>query len=481
MTIKVSSEADRVVVAKTQEAGQGHVFDGWPNLAPDEQKALLAQLRSLDFPFLNDLIKRYREGGQRAHQERLRQPAACSPMPPDPVNHPELAAMKDLGEELLRRGRVAVLMAAGGLASASGAGSEPVQPEGLAPVGPVSNKCLFQFHVEKIRTLARRCRSAPPLFVVTSPQTHQRTIEAFQSQDQFGLNRQDLRFLVQAELPVIDRRGRFLLAEPGRLAMRPNGHGDALTQLLSDESFHALEVRGIEHVFYFQVDNPLVRIADPVFIGLHAAGDCDFSAKAVRKTCPDEKLGIFCQLNGTVRVVEPAEFSPEELEERRADGGLAFSSGNVAIHLLSMDFLRRIRGEKLSLPYHFVDRATPTLNRQGRRVCPDKANSVAFETFVFDALAWSKKTLVTETEREEEFSPIKNGRRQIAIEEARYAISRLHARWLQEAGIRFTCAMNGNGLPSFPVEISPLFAQSREEVREKVKEPFECASQLYLE
>ncbi len=478
--IKLSSESDRVVVAKLQEYGQGHLLDGWDALTTEEQKSLLRQLRRVDMPFVASLIKEYRQKRRKKKQEKVRQAPPYVALPSSDAERRAAAEARSAGEKALRAGEVAILMAAGGLGSRMGA----AEPKGNCVIGPLSGKTLFTYHAEKIRALSNKYRTSLPLFVVTSPPTHDATVETFRANDSFGLGRQNVRFLVQDEFPVIDRRGRFVLAEPGRLAMRPNGHGAALTQLVRDESFNELQVRDIRHVFYFQVDNPLARIADPTFLGQHIESGSDATCKMVIKENPTEKIGVFCLCDGVLGVVEYNELSDEEQRLSAPDGTLAFSAGNVAIHAFSTDFLQRIRDEKLTLPYHAIDKLTSIVDRDGARVVPEKPNTVAFETFIFDALAWSKKTLIVETDRFEEFAPIKYANGTDSVATARRALGRLHARWLMESGARFADGSSGNGgtrTDGPAVEISPLFALDADELRAKISLPMEITSDLYLE
>ncbi|MBI4586155.1 MAG: UTP--glucose-1-phosphate uridylyltransferase [Planctomycetes bacterium] len=477
--IKFNSETDRILAAKIQEEGQGHVFDHWDSLSPADQKQLLNQLRSLDLPRIKELIQTYRRGEQKKLQARVLQPAQWIPAASWLSDPDRLQEMKKTGEKALREGAVAVLMAAGGICQP---GSNHLR--GNFPIGPVSGKSLFQLHAEKVWAVSRRYRATIPFLVVTSPETHEKTQQAFQEHEFFCLARQDVKFLIQDSLPMLDRRGRFILCESGRVAMHPSGHGAALLLLLKDEVFQNLELRGIRHLFYFQSDNPMVRIADPVMLGYHLAGDHEITSKAVLKTDPDEKIGVFCLCNGSPAVVEYSELSPADRELRREDGTLAFSAGNVAIHVFSMDFLRRLRREKRTLPCHLVEKVCPHLDRHGQKVVPKKANSIHFENFIFDAIALAEKTAILETLRPEEFSPIKNAEGANSPATAKEDLCRLYARWLKEAGAQFAPGLNGGegeNAACFPVEISPRFALDGEELREKVHLPLVVQPGLYLD
>ena len=64
----------------------------------------------------------------------------------------------------------------------------------------------------------------------------------------------------------------------------PNYEGPFRDLELSNAKINQLlKSRGIEQIFYFQVDNPLVDIADPVFLGYHAREGAEMSTKVVPK------------------------------------------------------------------------------------------------------------------------------------------------------------------------------------------------------
>jgi UDP-N-acetylglucosamine pyrophosphorylase len=59
-----------------------------------------------------------------------------------------------------------------------------------------------------------------------------------------------------------------------------------------------MKKRGIEHISYWQVDNPNIHVLDPVFIGLHATAEDssgEMSGKMLAKAEPKEKVGVFCR------------------------------------------------------------------------------------------------------------------------------------------------------------------------------------------
>jgi UDP-N-acetylglucosamine/UDP-N-acetylgalactosamine diphosphorylase len=285
---------------------------------------------------------------------------------------------------------------------------------------------------------------------MTSPATDAQTRAFFAERKNFGLAADQVRFFQQGTMPAIcNQTGRLLLEAPGKLFLSPNGHGGTLTALADSGLLGELSARGVKHVFYFQVDNPLVKVCDPGFVGRHIATESEASSKVVAKTEPAEKVGV---------LVLPKHMT----EAREASGELRFRAGSPAIHLFSVPFLERVtRTAAGSLPYRAAFKAVSHFDpATGEQVTAGtEPNAIKFERFIFDALPHAEKWLAVETPRAEEFAPIKNATGVDSPETARAAQIALHTEWLTQAGI---------DTRGHPVEISPLFALDADELAEKI-------------
>ena len=434
--------------------GQAHVLHGWDGLTAADRAALAAQLAAIDFDELDALYRRKDEPhAVLPPRERV------APVPLEPaVAPPPLYAA---GEQALRRGEVAALLVAGGQGSRLGFD----KPKGMYPVGPVSGASLFQVHAEKVLALSRRYGKPVPFLVMTSDATHTDTETYFRENDFFGLAEADVAFFRQGTMPALDlATGRLLLEKPGRVFLSPNGHGGTLTALAESGLLAAMKARGVKHVFYFQVDNPLVKICDPGFVGRHAAAGAEASSKVVVKEQPGEKVGILAAIDGRCSIVEYSDLPADMAAERDAEGTLRFRAGSPAIHLFSVPFLERVTARGTGLAYHVARKKVPHFDpAAGTVVEPAAENALKFELFVFDALPMAGHWLAVETPRAEEFAPLKNAAGADSPEAVRRAILDLHARWLEEAG----------GKPTgHPVEVSPLFALDAAELAGKLPPGF---------
>jgi len=443
--------------------GQEHLLRFYDELAKERQRSLLDQLAAIDFARLDQLIGRYVHRRPDLEVPGDIQPPPIVPCHPTGELAAECAEARTRGEELVAAGKVAALVVAGGQGTRLGYDG----PKGCLEVTPVRRKPLFQVFAEQVLAAGRRAATSLGFYVMTSPANDASTKAFFQGHDYFGLDPKDVFFFAQGTLPAIAHDGRCLLAEKHRVAVSPDGHGGTLTALRKSGALADMAERGVELISYFQVDNPLVRCIDPLFLGLHDLRGAEMSAKCLPKREPMEKLGNFCLVDGKVTVIEYSDL-PEELALATTDDGrLRFGAGSIAIHVLSRSFVERLTADgTCSLPLHRADKIVPCVDESGKLVRPAEPNAVKLEMFVFDAMPLASETVILETERTEEFSPVKNASGEDSPTTCLHDQVRRAASWLEEAGLRVP--RDADGQIATAIEISPLFADSAEDLAGKV-------------
>jgi UDP-N-acetylglucosamine/UDP-N-acetylgalactosamine diphosphorylase len=448
-------------------------------LAEPDQARLLDQIASIDFAQLDGLIRTHvRANPSSAVPTDLAPPVVWPAQPKDAAGIARHAAARKLGEELIAGGKVAALTVAGGDGTRLGFAG----PKGCLPVTPIRRKCLFQVFAESLLATGRRFGRAIPWYLMTSPYNDAATREAFAESDYFGLQKEDVFFFIQGQMPAVGLDGKILLADKGRIAFNPDGHGGSLGALARSGALADMARRGVDYISYFQVDNPLVRCIDPLFIGLHAAEGAQMSAKGLPKRDPMEKLGNFCLHQGKVLVIEYSDM-PEELANATGpDGRLKFWAGSIAIHVLSRSYVEKLTaGGDFRLPFHRALKKVPSVGPTGARVVPESPNAVKLETFVFDAMLLADKAVILETARSEEFSPVKNAAGPDSLTTCLHDQVRRAAKWLERAGVRVP--RDADGQVAVAIEISPLLAMSAEELVGKVASDLTIkpGSPVYLE
>ncbi|NLF33174.1 MAG: UDPGP type 1 family protein, partial [Planctomycetes bacterium] len=467
--------ATKDVVQRTLAAhGQDHLLAFYAQMESPQRAVLLEEIQSVDWDQLGRLI-----ASHVLREPVARDLAAAQPpeiLPPAHENPRRYAQARKLGEKLLSEGKVAALTVAGGQDTRLGFDG----PKGCFPCTPVTGKPLLTTLAEQILATGRRYGRPVPWYVMTSA-TNDRAIRAFFAEHGFfGLDEGNVTFFTQGMMPAIGLDGKVLLTDRGRLAMSPNGHGGVLSALVDSGALEAMASLGIEQISYFQVDNPLVKALDPLFIGLHAKAGADMSSKAVPKQSPTERLGTFCVINGKVAVIEYSDLPDAMASRTDPDGRLHFAAGSAGVHMLSRAFVERLNAQgACRLPYHRAVKRVPHLTTDGRRVLPAEPNAVKLEMFVFDALEYADAALILETSRVEEFSPIKNAAGPSSLATSMADQNRRHAEWLEQAGV--SVPRDADGIVAAAVEISPLFALDVKELKAKVKGlTIEPGQKLYL-
>ena len=435
---------------------QEHLLRFWNDLDATERNAFAAELGAIDFASLTELIGEY-----VAKQPENALPSPLAPAPYFPLK-PADAAMEELycraraeGKALLARGEVACITVAGGQGTRLGFDG----PKGSYPIGPVSGKSLFGYFAESIIGNQLRYGKEIPWYIMTSLINDSATREFFAANSYFGLKPEQVFFFTQGTMPAIGYDGKLLLAGKGALALSPDGHGGTLWALRKSGALADMEQRGIKYLSYFQVDNPLVPVVDPLFIGLHALEGAQVSAIMLAKTGPFEKLGNFCASGGRTYIIEYSDLPDELAESRNADGSLRFIAGSPAIHVFSCAFIDVLTSQgKPSLPWHRADKKVPFIDDSGSEVKPAEPNAVKLESFIFDALPLAEKVMIIEGRREDVFGPTKNATGVDSAESCRELLVARDLRRLAEAGVDTAAAKL--------VEISPQVAVDAEGVRE---------------
>jgi len=409
-------------------------------------------------------------------------PAPYESLPENGGNGAEWARAKGAGEAALRAGRVAAFTVAGGQGTRLGYDG----PKGTFPVTPLKQKTLFQVFAEKIRAAGLRYGKPIHWFVMTSHANHAATEAFFEEHKFFGLDRARVHCFRQGRMPAVDFNGKILLEGTGSIAMSPDGHGGSLRALERSGALDLMKRENIDTLSYFQVDNPLIRVIDPAFIGFHVLRGSEMSSKMVPKAYAEEKVGHFCMQNDKLVVVEYSDLPLALQRETDVTGKLRYLAGSIAIHALDREFVRRmaVGGEGTTLPFHRADKKIPTVDASGNAVKPEKANGVKFEMFVFDALPHARNPVVIETRRADDFSPVKNAEGVDSPKTCREDQMRQFARWLKLAGKGVE--VDATGLPKIGVEVSPLFGYDEDSFLDSIKQrPLKreelTQSSLYLE
>jgi UDP-N-acetylglucosamine/UDP-N-acetylgalactosamine diphosphorylase len=453
---------------------QEQLLTFWDQLSRGEKDDLLAQIQRLDLKkvdsWVADIIK---NPAPDAIRSDFSPAPSYHPSPVGPEQQRKYAEAVKLGAELIAAGKVGGFVVAGGQGTRLGFDG----PKGNFPISPVKNKTLFQIFAETIAAVSARYKARCPWYVMTSPLNHDETREIFRRNDYYGLDERDVFIFQQGTLPDFSPDGRILLADKSTIACSPDGHGGSFKALKNSGALDDMKRRGIEYVSYWQVDNPLIRIFDPLSIGLHVLDKAEMSSKALIKARPKEKVGNFCLIDGRVTVIEYSDLPDRLAKKRNPDGSLVFELGSIAIHIISRSFVERLNFDHFSLPLHKAVKKIEHVDEKGNTV---ESDGVKLESFVFDALPLASNSVILQTVRSQEFAPTKNATGVDSVETTRQMMVDRAADWLESAGV--AVPRKPDGSVDCLLEIAPGFALEREDIKGKLDQipKIERGSKVYI-
>lgn len=356
-------------------------------------KSLAAQLAAVDMGALSRMF------GEAT--SRVKKQAEVAVLPHTALSgltEGERAGLEREGLECAARGGAAVVTMAGGQGTRLGFDG----PKGCFDFG--AGKSLFEIQAEELAALGASSGGAVPWYVMTSAKNRGETEAHFEARAFFGLPRGDVFFFQQGDLPMLSPGGELLLESEGALLSGPDGNGGVFSALKASGALADMAARGVEWVFFCGIDNALVKPADPVFLGFTMGSGLPCGSKSVAKLSPEERVGVFCTLDGRPGIIEYTELSEELRYKTGPGGGLLFADANIIAHFFKRDLLEEICGK--GLPVHGAVKKSHVYENGEVR----ERDVLKLETFIFDAFAFCSGMALLRTEREREFAPVKNAK-----------------------------------------------------------------------
>ncbi|GMP71130.1 hypothetical protein CsSME_00029664 [Camellia sinensis var. sinensis] len=445
-----SSSPPQALLERLKDYGQEDAFALWDGLSPEERDLLVKDIESLDLPRIDRIIRcSFKSQGLPV--------AAIEPVPEGSVSTVEERKIEErekwwkMGMKAISEGKLAVLLLSGGQGTRLGSSD----PKGCFNIGLPSGKSLFQVQAERILCVQKLAAQSVneagfvPIhwYIMTSPFTDDATRKFFESHKYFGLEADQITFFQQGTIPCVSKDGRIIMESPYKVAKAPDGNGGVYSALKYSRLLEDMATRGVKYLDCYGVDNALVRVADPTFLGY-------FIDKGAY---PQEKVGVFVRRGkgGPLSVVEYSELDQSLASAiNQETGRLRFCWSNVCLHMFTLDFLNQVANglEKDSI-YHLAEKKIPSIHGQ--------TLGYKLEQFIFDAFPYAPSTALFEVLREEEFAPVKNanGSNFDTPESARLLVLRLHTRWVVAAGGFLTHSVP---LYATGVEVSPLCSYAGE-------------------
>ena len=386
------------IKATLKKYGQEHLLNHYDKLDDKKKEELLKQIQEIDFELVNELYNSTKEKKTKENDKIT------------PISYLDKYKLKDdykyyesIGKKAIKEGKLAAVTMAGGQGTRLGHNG----PKGTYDIGLDSHKSLFELLADNLKEEGKKYEVTIPWFIMTSRENNKETVEFFEKNKYFGYQKnKNIFFFEQGELPMMDTEGKILIGEDGLIKLAADGHGGIYESLVKTKMTNKMRELGVEWVFIGGVDNCLVKMVDPVLMGIAIDKNVTVACKSVVKANPHEKVGVFCKKNGKPNVIEYSEITDEMAEATDENGELLYGESHILCNLFSIDAIERMGAEPL--PYHVAYKKAKYIDKDGNLVVPDSPNAYKFEAFLFDAFGEVDDMAVLRVKREEEFAPVKN-------------------------------------------------------------------------
>ena len=386
--------------ATLKKYNQEQLLNGYEKLDENKKHQLLNQIGSIDFELIDHLYDTTKNENKKENCED-----EITPM--EYLDKYKLGDKykyyENIGKKAIKEGKLAAVTMAGGQGTRLGYNG----PKGTYDIGLESHKSLFELLCDTLKEEGKKYGVTIPWFIMTSRENNDETLEFFEKNKYFGYQKnKNIFFFIQGELPMVDTEGKILRGEDGLIKLAADGHGGIYESLVKSGMTEQMRHLGIEWVFIGGVDNCLVKMVDPVLMGIAIDKNVTVACKSVVKDNPYEKVGVFCKRNGKPNVIEYSEITEEMAEAKDKNGELLYGESHILCNLFSIDAIERMGKEPL--PYHVAYKKAKYIDKDGNVVSPTSPNAYKFEAFLFDAFGEVDDMAVLRVKREEEFAPVKN-------------------------------------------------------------------------
>ena len=404
------------ILKTLKKYSQEHLLNEYEKLDENKKRKLLEQIENIDFDLIQDLyLKTKKEADIPEAQIK-------------PIEYMEKAKLYDrykdyeeIGVKAICDGKLAAVTMAGGQGTRLGHDG----PKGTYDIGLDSNKSLFELLSDSLKEQGKKYGVIIPWFIMTSEENNKDTIDFFAKHKYFGYEKdKNIFFFIQGKLPMIDTEGKILIGEDGLIKEAADGHGGIYEALVKNKMTDKMRELGVEWIFIGGVDNCLVKMVDPVLMGIAIQKNVTAAGKSVVKANPQEKVGVFCKKNGRPSVVEYTEIPKEMAEATDENGELIYGESHILCNLFNIDAVERMG--RTPLPYHVAFKKATYIDKNGNKVIPNGPNAYKFEAFLFDAFGELDDMAILRVKREEEFAPVKNATGTDSPETARELYKNYH-------------------------------------------------------
>lgn len=391
-------EARRIL----EENGQGHI--------KVENEELADQILHIDFERLKTLDEEITHPCCTCNIEDISPVKAINP---DKKDKKEIEEYIKLGEDVVKSGHFAIGIMAGGQGTRLGHNG----PKGTFKLElNGETKSLFEIIVDKLKNAYEKYNVYLNCYIMTSPENNKETVAFFEKNNYFNYPKEYIKFFMQEDLPLLNKKGKLILGEDGLIKLASEGNGGIFYSMAKKGIIDDMKSKNIKWIFIGSVDNLLVKYVDTLLLGLAIKQNVNIATRTVIKNSPNERVGVLCKKNGKVKVIEYTEVPKEMRVATDEAGEFLYGESHIMCNLFSLEAIEKASTKELK--YHVAVKKIKYIDENGKLVNPTEPNCYKFEKFVFDSFGLFDEIAILRGKREEDFAPIKNAEGQDSPETA---------------------------------------------------------------
>jgi len=392
-------DKEQELIQLLEKYNQDHIIKLLKKIDGAKRKELIEQIGNIDF----DQIMELYEHTKKPVEIKENKIEATSYLDKAKLTKDQKEKFDDLGEQIIRNGKYAVVTMAGGQGTRLGHSG----PKGTFKLDVYGKgKYLFEILADNLKEANKKYNTTIPWYIMTSKENNQDTIDFLEKNNYFGYDKNEVTTFIQGGLPLIDKQGKLLIGKELKIREASDGNGGTYASLRQSGCLADMKEKGIKWVFIGSVDNALLKMADVTLLGMAIDKDVEIASKSVVKANPHERVGVFCKMNKCPKVIEYTELPEKMAEEIDENGELKYGESHIMCNLYTIDAIEKISKEPLI--YHSAFKKNSYIDEDGKEVVPTEPNSYKFESFIFDAFEFFDDIAILRGKREDDFAPVKN-------------------------------------------------------------------------
>ena len=382
-----------------KEYEQNHIIKLLDKLDEQQQEELIEQINKIDFHQIMELYNNTKK--EIEFKESKIEPLKY--LDKAKLSENQRKKFDKLGTEVIKNGQYAVVTMAGGQGTRLGYSG----PKGTFKLDVYGKgKYLFEILIDDLKEANQKYNTTIPWYIMTSIENNKETVDFLEKHEYFGYDKNYVTIFTQSEMPLIREDGKLLIGKDYKIKEASDGNGGTYSSLRASGCLADMKEKGIKWVFIGGVDNVLLKMADVTLLGMAIAQDVQIASKSVVKANPQERVGVFCKMNGHPKVIEYAELPTKMAEQRDRNSELKYGESHIMCNLYTIDAIEKISNEILM--YHSAHKKNSYIDENGNEIIPEEPNSYKFESFIFDAFEFFDNIAILRGKREDDFAPVKN-------------------------------------------------------------------------